>query len=92
MRTSHEMVLVESAPTGAEEWACPHCERRVLLRWPPRYERLVLARGDETVMHVGGKGGLRVGAMDATPVARPDPADRDWLRGIDWDEPYGQAN
>ncbi len=91
MRTSHEMILVESKRTGAEEWACPHCERRVLLRWPPAYERLVLSRGDETVAHVGGKGGLRPGGLSVSAVPEPDSADRNWLRasGIDWNEPYG---
>jgi hypothetical protein len=85
--TTHEMVLVGHTESGAEEWQCPTCGRRTALRWPPRYERTVLARGDDTVAHVGGTGGLRMGEPEVT--SRPAVAERDqqWLadNGIAWD-------
>ena len=91
------MILNGQAESGAEEWLCPACGRRVLLRWPPDYEKLVLEHGDETAVHVGGKGGVRIGGFAVTPAPEgpegPAPqdsvpsAERQWLRdiGIDWD-------
>ena len=83
------MILTGSTESGAEEWVCPSCSRRMLLRWPPNYEKLVLEYGDDSAIHVGGKGGLRVGQLTVTPAPEADvpTADRQWLRdiGIDWD-------
>jgi hypothetical protein len=85
----HEMSFEGCAESGAEEWACSTCGRRMLLRWPPRYEKLVLEHGDVAAIHVGGKGGLRVGAVDVAPAPSTDvpSGERQWLRdnGIDWD-------
>jgi hypothetical protein len=83
------MVLSGYAESGAEEWTCPACGRRMLLRWPPHFERLVVEGGDVGAVHVGGKGGLRMGGMAIQPGgtgAVPD-TDRRWLHenGIDWD-------
>ena len=85
----HEMVLTGRAESGAEEWFCPSCGRRMLLRWPPDYEKLVLEHGDDTAVHVGEKGGVRVvqAVVAPEPVADVPTAERQWLRdiGIDWD-------
>jgi hypothetical protein len=83
----HEMVLSGRVAAGAEEWACPRCGRRLLLRWPPHYEKLVLEPGDLTAIHVGGKGGVRAGGLTASPA--PGGADQQWLadNGIDWEDP-----
>jgi hypothetical protein len=85
----HEMILTGSGESGAEEWVCPTCGRRMLLRWPPHYEKLILEHGDEAAIHVGGKGGLRVGqvAVAPAPVTAVPEAERQWLQdnGIDWD-------
>jgi hypothetical protein len=72
------MVVVSSGVAGAEEWSCPSCGRRILLRWPPRSERVVLHPGDDGVVHVGGRRG--------EPAADPTPAELSWLRdnGILW--------
>jgi hypothetical protein len=71
-RETHEMRLVATEPSGAEEWFCPMCQRRILMQWPPHYEVVVLERGDDTVAHAGGG---------------PAPEDLRWLReiGINWD-------
>jgi hypothetical protein len=89
MPERHEMILSGRAESGAEEWYCPACERRILLRWPPDFEKLVLEHGDDAAIHVGGKGGLRVRdatVASATAESACDP-DVQWLRdnGIDWD-------
>jgi hypothetical protein len=90
----HEMILTGNGESGAEEWVCPTCGRRLLLRWPPNYEKLILEHGDEAAIHVGAKGGLQVGQVAATPapadevlVTEVPEAERQWLKdnGIDWD-------
>ncbi len=64
---SHEMHLERVHPSSAEEWFCPTCGRRFLMRWEPECERLdilVLNAGDEHINHVGSTGGLRMGTFD----------------------------
>ena len=60
----HEMHLEKTHPSGAEEWECPTCGRRFLLRWPPAYKKIVLEPGDEYAVHTGGKHGLQTGPID----------------------------
>lgn len=82
------MVLDGGTESGAEMWVCLSCDRQLLLRWPPHYEKLVLQPGDETADHVGSKGGLRMNAALSAQAPREVPdSDRRWLRehGIDWD-------
>jgi len=96
---SHEMVHVGTDAAGMEEWRCPVCGRHFVVRWPPNYERLVLAEGDGNATHVGARGeaglrGIRIGPAAGDPAAGGDPAGGDgedawrrWLaeHGIDWD-------
>ncbi|GGV10642.1 MULTISPECIES: hypothetical protein [Streptomycetaceae] len=53
MRVIHEMKLVGRLGTGADEWTCPTCGRRVSLRRLPEPELIVLDPGDESAVHVG---------------------------------------
>ena len=95
----HEIVHEGTDASGMEEWRCPVCGRHFVVRWPPDYERLVLAEGDPKATHVGTKGevgltGLRVTMAPGDPAAPgddPGDADRRWLRdhGIDWDGAAG---
>lgn len=73
----HEMELLGVDETGSEEWYCPSCGRRFLMRWPPNYGRTILVAGDEHVAHVGGKGGLRMGApsIREAPTSPLEPAE-----------------
>ena len=41
-----------TAESGLEEWACPTCGRRILLRWPPHYLKEVVDAGDEEACHI----------------------------------------
>jgi hypothetical protein len=81
--TTHRMTRVAAAADGTEAWECPVCGRRVILRWPPHYQRIVIARGDETVAHASGLGGVTM-TMDVCEA--PTAADLAWLAdtGIDW--------
>lgn len=73
----HQMELLRTDETGAEEWHCPTCGRRFLMRWPPAYEKTVLVPGDVYATHTGAKGGLRMGAPDLldaeTYLPAPEP-------------------
>jgi hypothetical protein len=94
VRQQHEMILSGSAAGGGEEWVCATCTRRIALRWPPSFRILVLDQGDETAIHVGGKGGVSMGASGVrrmpegeAPSAEVPNSEVHWLRenGIDWD-------
>jgi hypothetical protein len=94
----HEMVHQGTDAAGLEEWRCPVCGRHFLVRWPPDYQRLVLAEGDEQAVHVGRKGPVGLGGIEVPAAGEPGPATgadddewRRWLRdhGIDWDDPAG---
>jgi hypothetical protein len=92
------MTRTRTLERGVEEWSCTQCSRRLLFRWPPAFEKVVLDRGDEWAAHVGGTGGLQMAATEVAPAAAGDlPAqDRGWLaaEGIEWgpdDTPIGRS-
>ena len=71
----HEMVHEGTDASGMEEWRCPVCGRHFIVRWPPDYERLVLAEGDPKAIHVGTKEGeVGFGGMRIVPAAGTTPA------------------
>lgn len=51
----HRMNLVDTHPSGVEEWHCPHCEHRMVLQWMP-YKKMILAEGDNYALHSAYKG------------------------------------
>lgn len=53
----HPMELVRAHEGGAEEWLCPACSRRILMRWAPGYHAQILAPGDARAYHTGGSAG-----------------------------------
>ena len=88
MAERHDMVRTGRSESGAEEWSCPTCGHRLLLRWPPpRFEVTVLAQGDPSAAHAGTRSGPARPALDegTSGIAMSDDELR-WLRdhGIDW--------
>src|ERR1051325_3958018 len=85
----HEMVLESTDVSGEEEWNCPTCGRRILIRWEPKFKGTVLKTGDEYASHSGGKGGLQMGSMQVTPtvnlISENDPSLAPWTRWINED-------
>jgi hypothetical protein len=85
----HEMELLRTDADGTEEWHCPTCGRRFLMRWPPAYAKTVLVPGDVHAQHLGGKGGLRMGASAISVDERSVEPHLDddllapWRRAID---------
>jgi hypothetical protein len=88
LSTPHEMTRTKTLEHDLEEWSCTGCSRRLLIRRPPAFEKIVLERGDEWAAHVGSTGGLEMAAPEALPARPGDlPAhDRGWLaeHGIEW--------
>ena len=80
----HAMELETVYATGAEEWLCPTCGRRLVMQWPPAFKRIILVPGDDQTPHHGGKGGLRLSTSAAHAPDRPteDPW-TSWLNSAD---------
>jgi len=86
----HKMVLEKTYATGAEEWCCPTCGRRFIMRWPPRYEKIVLEPGDEYAIHSGGKGGIRLHSAELARQENVTPDEglavwRAWIDEVDFE-------
>jgi len=60
---NHQMVLVTTHPSSAEEWYCPTCGFRFIMTWPPNYRRIILEEGDPEAKHSGGKGDVTIGVQ-----------------------------
>ena len=59
MNEKHEMVLEKLHLSGAEEWNCPLCGRRMLISWDPKFKRIVLEAGSPDATHSGFRNGLQ---------------------------------
>jgi hypothetical protein len=68
MSEQHEMILEKTYSSGAEEWNCPTCGRRLLMDYGAPFKKTVLEAGNEYAIHSGGKGGVHMGSMQALPV------------------------
>ncbi|MFB4302399.1 hypothetical protein [Actinomadura sp. NTSP31] len=65
MPPTHDMRMIRAEESGTEEWACPTCGRRMLLRWPPHYSKQIIDPGDERACHVA--------SCDDLPADDPAP-------------------
>ena len=86
---NHEMQLAIEHVSGAEEWNCPTCGRRLLISWQPSFKKIVLEGGDEFSIHRGGKGGLIMGGAQITRAndsdAKGDPELHEDTRLTPWE-------
>jgi len=67
----HEMVLETTDPSGAEEWYCPTCGRRMTITWRP-WKKVILEDGDIYAAHGGSKGILKIGPLRINPENETD--------------------
>lgn len=92
-KQKHEMVLQRTHPSGAEEWYCPSCQRRMTITWEP-WKKIILEPGDIHAAHSGSKGGLQLSTSQINPDNKDDPLVEDpylgpwqqWLDKIDPDD------
>lgn len=76
----HEMYLVRTHASGAQEWLCPICFRRFLLQLQPENSKLktfVLEDGDVSISHIGNSASsqLQVTQIEVSPVPDDEPGD-----------------
>lgn len=95
----HEMVLETTHPSGAEEWYCPTCGRRMTITWQP-WKKIILESGDIYAAHGGSKGILNIGPLqinrekEDAPRSAPESSVEDpylvpwerWLDTMAWDD------
>jgi hypothetical protein len=73
----HDMQLQQSFPSGAQEWLCTTCNRRVVIEHGPnRVKIIALDRGDEQAIHSTSSGGLRIAGSEARELDGPPGPDR----------------
>lgn len=70
----HSMKIAKTHPSGAEEWVCPTCGRRILMQWPPEYKKVVLEEGDPNAQHQGSKGGVELNSTQISAGQAPSEA------------------
>ena len=77
----HEMQLQQQFSSGAQEWLCPTCKRRVVIEHGANRVKIVaLESGDEHAIHSTSAGGLRVAASQARESdGSPGPGRSGWL-------------
>lgn len=56
----HEMIFAGALPSGAEDWICPTCGRRMLISWEPKFKRTVLVSGNSDASHGGFKKNMQI--------------------------------
>ena len=99
----HEMVLETTHPSGAEDWYCPTCGRRMTITWQP-WKKVVLEPGDLHAAHGGSKGILNIGPLhigyeteQGASAATHSPVEdpylgpwSQWLDNMGWDELWNE--
>jgi hypothetical protein len=65
----HEMICTETHPSGAEEWYCPECGRRIVIQRNP-WSRVTLTPGNDSVSHSGSRGGVKILGYRLTETQR----------------------
>lgn len=78
----HVMVLEQVHDTGAEEWVCPTCGRRMLLKWRPELTQLILQEGDQTAFHSGSTGGMYIKQTVVESSASEETLGEEELRSL----------
>ena len=73
MSLQHKMHRIRIHESGAEEWQCTECDRRILFELTP-FSRTIIAEGENDIPHHGGVLGSVLSVRVSTGSARkPDP-------------------
>jgi hypothetical protein len=83
-KKKHEMIFEKKHPSGADEWVCPNCGRRMLISWAPKFRRTVLDAGDPSIAH----GGFRIHIPAVGNLVFPfveEPPSYEYVENIDLD-------
>lgn len=73
----HELYLSQVYPSGAEEWYCPTCGRRLIVEWREGFESTVIINyGNKDAVHTGTRHKdppNTVESEPSTPTVEPAP-------------------
>jgi hypothetical protein len=69
----HQMKICKVYETGAQEWLCLDCERRILVSWTPAFKRILLDPGDDRAVHTGSFGGIELSGSGLQKDSFPTP-------------------
>jgi hypothetical protein len=58
---------------GVEEWFCPDCGRHMLVNWSPKFKRVIIEIGDQSVGHNGFKSDVQPEDMMVTSADEIHP-------------------
>ena len=85
---NHQMELETTFPSGVQEWFCPICTRRFILRPPPKFKIIVLNSGDEQASHMGTTRGLSISQPEMNDGLPEDlrSALEDALKDVDFSD------
>jgi hypothetical protein len=61
----HQMKINSIYETGAQEWLCLDCSRRILVSWTPGFKCIVLDPGEDGAVHTGEWAGSKIGEAEA---------------------------
>ena len=88
----HEMRIEKIHSSDIEEWLCPICGRRLLVRWTPEFQKIVLESGDEYAYHSGSKGGVQIQPPNTVVQENEteSPEEDSWLKP--WEEWMQRVN
>ena len=78
---NHEMIFEKKHQSGAEEWICPTCGRRMLISWEPRFQRTILEAGNLNVTHGGFKNNVQI--QDLTGASQTQAASHEYHENVD---------
>jgi len=79
MNNTHRMTLERTYPSGAEEWGCPSCRRRIIIGYSTGLEIVVLNVGDDiSATHSGSNGGLTIDEAQVRE-GRANPLALSWM-------------
>src|SRR5262245_28247298 len=87
----HTMQLEITYPSGAELWACRDCGRRFVAQWEPKFRRVILEQGDETIIHtsqgIGLQAQISVNSNDEDDPNNVELNDvwKQWIDKLDFD-------
>ncbi len=85
----HQMTLVRSWPSGADEWYCRVCGYHFVMTIDPYSKTVLVEAPDVSVTHTGSKGGLKanVTAEQGSNPGNPPGLDREPPKPLGpWDE------
>lgn len=92
--SKHKLLLMTTHESGLEEWYCPTCGRRFLMKWPPEYQKIILEPGDEFANHTAFKGQFDPDDVPGDlPAQKPEPKSlapwQEWMDKVNFDALWG---